>query len=293
MVILIMVILGLAWGSFVNALTWRLHELAELRLKSVKRVKGKQPSKSPKSTSEAQDLSISTGRSMCPDCRHTLAAKDLIPVISWLMLRGKCRYCKKPISWQYPLVEVITALAFVFSYIFWPIALAGVTSYIVFVLWLVMLVILMALAVYDLRWRLLPNKLVLPLGLIAIAQAVIVIITADSSLSSFLNYIAGAVIGGGLFYLILVLSKGKWIGGGDVKLGLVLGLIVASPGNAALLLFLASLMGSLVALPLLFTKRLHRRSIIPFGPFLILATLVVVLFSTPIIDWYVGLITLR
>src|SRR5690242_5933733 len=95
--------LGLCAGSFVNALVWRLHEWQE-------------PSKSKKKT----NLSLLKGRSVCPDCRHTLAWHDLIPVVSWMALRGKCHYCGKAISAQYPVVELIGGSVFALSYIFWP-----------------------------------------------------------------------------------------------------------------------------------------------------------------------------
>src|SRR5690348_8244818 len=115
MIVLLLGALGLGLGSFVNALVWRLHEqeLAEEEPKH-KRAKGKARQLS------AKELSIVSGRSMCPDCHHELAPQDLIPVLSWLWLRGKCRYCSKPISWQYPLVELVTAALFIVSYLSWP-----------------------------------------------------------------------------------------------------------------------------------------------------------------------------
>src|SRR5580700_9634934 len=119
MIIVVLAVLGLCLGSFVNALVWRLHEQSNPKQKTKnKKQKAKQLS--------ANELSILRGRSMCPDCHHQLAAKDLVPVISWLDLRGKCRYCHRPISIQYPLVELATAGLFVFSYFFWPLAFNGV-----------------------------------------------------------------------------------------------------------------------------------------------------------------------
>ena len=103
MIIAVLAVLGLVFGSFVNAFAWRLHEQESL-LEKKKKPSAKQLAK----------LSIVKGRSMCPECKHELAAKDLIPVFSWITLKGKCRYCGKPISWQYPAVELATALLFVF-----------------------------------------------------------------------------------------------------------------------------------------------------------------------------------
>ncbi len=276
MVIAILAILGLAWGSFVNALVWRLHEQAS----------------SKSHVANSKDLSILNGRSMCPNCRHTLAVPDLVPLFSWLALRGKCRYCHKPISVQYPLVEALTAIIFIVSYLLWPLTLSGAASLAIFGLWLAIVVPLMALALYDLKWGLLPNWLVLALAVIAIVQAIVAIASASDPLKSLAYHLIAVAIGGGLFYLIFVISNGKWIGGGDVKLGLVLGLIAATPGKAILLLFLAALAGTFASLPLLVTKKLKRSSSIPFGPFLILATVLVVLFGQAIINWYTSLFTL-
>src|SRR5476651_645529 len=136
MIIVVLVVFGLCLGSFVNALVWRLHE---------------------QDKKQAKNLSILNGRSMCPNCKHELAAKDLVPVLSWLSLRGKCRYCGKPISVQYPLVEMVTSGLFVASYLWWPEVLHG-AQVAAFGLWLALLVGLMALLVYDLRWFLLPNR---------------------------------------------------------------------------------------------------------------------------------------
>lgn len=290
--IIILAILGLAWGSFVNALVWRFHEQAEISKARRRAAKHSGAAGAKARATSAKELSILNGRSMCPSCRHTLSASDLIPVVSWLVLGGKCRYCKQPISPQYPLVEALVALVFVVSYLFWPLTLASVASFIIFGLWLAAVVVLVALAVYDLRWQLLPNRLVLMLAILALAQAVVIITTANSPVSSLVEHIIAAAIGGGIFYIILVISRGKWIGGGDVKLGFVLGLLAGSWGASILLLFLAAVAGTLASLPLLATKKLGRKSVIPFGPFLILATIIVVIWGSPVINWYLNLITL-
>lgn len=265
MITVALVVLGLCLGSFVNALVWRLHEQAE---------KGR-----------LKELSILKGRSQCPNCHHQLAAKDLIPLLSWLSLGGKCRYCSKPISWQYPLVELGTALLFVGSYAFWPKTLTG-AQIAIFILWLPLLTGLVALIVYDWRWKLLPNRIIYPLGLIAVVQAVISVSTSSKPLTALIDTILAVAIGGGVFYILFLLSNGKWIGGGDIRLGWLLGLIVGTPAKAVLVIFLASVLGSLVSLPLLASKRLQRTSTIAFGPFLIVAGFITVLFGTSILNWY-------
>lgn len=221
---------------------------------------------------------------MCPHCQHELAAKDLVPVISWLYLRGKCRYCDKSISWQYPAVELSTAALFVFSYLFWPQPFAG-WEWLQLGLWLSILTGLIALAVYDIKYMLLPNKLVFPLIYIAILAVMAAALTQNSP-EPLKTATIGAAVGGGIFYLLFQLSDGAWIGGGDVKLGFLLGILVGGPGAALLMLFLASLLGTVFALPQIVTKNVGVKAKIPFGPFLIAAAVAAKLFSSDLIGAY-------
>ena len=271
-------LLGLVLGSFVNAFVWRLHEQQELEGKKSKATQEK-----------LQKLSILRGRSMCPHCGHQLAAKDLVPVLSWVGLGGKCRYCRKPISWQYPVVELATAAVFVASYIWWPLAFTGFGIF-AFILWLIFLVGFMALAVYDIKWFLLPDKIVWPLVALAAAQVLTHFAYWDHDLWVLGEAAIGVLVASGFFYVLYVLSKGRWIGGGDVKLGLVIGLLVGGPLPALLVLYFASILGLIVSLPLLINKKLKRSSVIPFGPFLLLATIIVQLFGANITSWIERLI---
>jgi leader peptidase (prepilin peptidase)/N-methyltransferase len=280
-IFIVVLLLGLAWGSFINALVWRLSQIDRM-LHSKKKPRGLKP----------DQLSILKGRSMCPNCHTELRVVDLIPIFSWLSLRGKCRYCGQPISVQYPLVEILTMILFVLSYVFWPLMLSSVVSYVVFGLWLAELVILIALSLYDIKWMELPDKLVATLGALAVIQAIILIVSSSSWTGSLINHLIAIVFGGGIFWVIYVASKGTWIGGGDVKLGFVLGLIVGQAGASLLMLFLAALAGTLVSVPYLLGKKLGRRSQIPFGPFLCLACAVVVLFGQSVMDWYTSLLVI-
>ncbi len=275
-VVIVLGLLGVVFGSFVNAFVWRLHEQAALE--------GKKGAAAQKKRAE---LSISKGRSMCPDCHHTLAAKDLVPIFSWLWLGGKCRYCRKPISWQYPLVELLTGLLFVASYLSWPLELYGVGLY-QFVFWLFYVVIFMALAVYDLRWFLLPDRVVFPLVAVALVEVVSVAIW-QQSWSALWQPLVGAAVIFGLFYLLFQISKGMWIGGGDVKLALALGLIAGTPLNAFLVIFFASLLGTLGSVPALLQGKKGLKVHIPFGPYLLAATFIVVLYGSAITNWYTDL----
>lgn len=270
MIIAMLLILGISLGSFVNALVWRLHQQS---LPSKKRAASK------------ADLSIATGRSMCTHCKHTLGPLDLIPLLSWIGLRGKCRYCKQAIGWQYPLVELSTALVFVTSYLYWPLALGGAIEWVVLGLWLASIVGFMALIVYDIRWMLLPNRIVFPLIGIAAASLLLRASTGDV-VSVLLAGFGGVAVASGIFYLLFQISGGNWIGGGDVKLGIVLGLLLASPYLGFLMLFIASLMGLAVSGITVLSGNPKAAKRIPFGPSLIIATVICMLFGQIIIDWY-------
>ncbi len=261
MIVLLLVLLGLALGSFVNALVWRLHEKKNW-------------------VSE---------RSECTHCHHQLAAKDLVPVLSWLWLRGKCRYCGKPIQ-DSPIVELTVPVLFVVSYIFWPQVLTG-RGLFDFVFWLAMLVGFTALASYDIKWFLLPDVVVFPLICLALLQVSGDWLLFNHSWHELAGPAIGAAIISGTFFALHYFSKGKWIGFGDVKLGIVLGLLAGGALPALLVLLAASLIGTLVALPLVLQGKANRKSHLPFGPLLIIGIIIVQLFGTGLIDWYMSLLT--
>ncbi|HEX7368401.1 MAG TPA: prepilin peptidase [Candidatus Saccharimonadales bacterium] len=281
MIISLLAVLGVIFGSFVSALTWRFHEQAVLAP-----AKGVKPSKSLQK--RLRELSMARGRSMCLHCGHELAAKDLVPILSWLALRGKCRYCGEPISWHYPALEVLTGLVFVASYLWWPLGFRGVGLF-QFVLWLVFLVGFMALAVTDLRWFTLADRIVYPLIGLAIVQTVIVALVLPSWHYLWMAALAALIIAG-VFYVLFQVSGGRWIGGGDVKLAVVLGLLAATPWKAVLVIFAASVIGTIVSIPLLFKGKQGLKAKVPFGPLLLAATFITVLFGTAIVNWYNGLI---
>lgn len=277
MVYLVLAVFGLCLGSFVNALVWRI------RKQSL--VAGGKVNREYINTS----YSIINGRSMCVHCKNELAAKDLIPVLSWLSLGGKCRYCRKGVSWQYPIVEVLTSLIFVFSYWAWP-SSGGLTGTIQLSIWLIILTGFVALVIYDLKWMELPNRIVYPLLGFALILSVINIITSVNPIEIISLTFFSILISGGLFYIIFQLSSGRWIGGGDVKLGLLIGLILQDPYKAFLMLFFASLLGTVFIIPGMLLGKVTATSKIPFGPFLILSTILVFLLGDSIINWYLSLI---
>ena len=227
-------------------------------------------------------------RSECDTCNALLRPVDLVPVFSWLLSKGQCRYCKCSVSWRYPVIELTTAGAFIASYLFWSEPLVGL-ELVKFVAWLVFVTGFVALSVYDLRWFILPNKLIYPLLAIAGLMLSVETIFFDSGLSLVGNAALGALACGGLFYVIFQASKGRWIGGGDVKLGILLGILAGGFLEAVLLVLMASLLGLLVAIPLLVKKGLNFKMKLPFGPLLMAACVVVVLFGENILNWYLNI----
>jgi len=257
MIALVLGWLGLAFGSFINALVWRTRHKKDW-------VKG---------------------RSQCVHCHHTLHAKDLVPVLSWLWLRGKCRYCHKPISAQYPIVELLTAFGFVLSYIAWPEGFEAL-GLLRFALWLPLLVILIALAVYDIRYMELPDRLTGAAGAIVIGQLLIRLAIFDGRINTLTSAVLGFLAFGGLFYVLFQVSSGRWIGGGDVKLGFVMGAWLGGILPNLLVIFVASLLGTTIALVLLLTHRAGLKTKIPFGPLLIVAIFITQLYGERLINLY-------
>jgi prepilin signal peptidase PulO-like enzyme (type II secretory pathway) len=267
--IIILTWLGLAFGSFVNALVWRVHE------------------QSKKSGKTNKKLSIVNGRSICPHCKHVLAWHDLIPVFSWLGLGGKCRYCKKPISKQYPLVELAQALVFILSYIWWPGGVHGTGTWILFITWLVVSVGLMALLVYDAHWMLLPNRILYPTFYVALAGRIVYIVGFETHKAhALLMLLLSVAVASGIFWVLFIASKGKWIGFGDIRLGFITGTVLANPGKSFLMIMLGSLLGTLFILPALILGKKNLASKLPYGPFLIAGTFICVFFGSSMLDWY-------
>lgn len=271
--------LGICLGSFVNALVWRVWQQEKI---VSRKAKGK---------NRADEYSVLRGRSMCPNCKHQLAAIDLIPVLSWVTLRGKCRYCKKSISWQYPAVEIIAGVLFATSFIWWPWEIRGTVEVMQFIVWLVVVTVGLALAVYDLKWMLLPNKLVYALGIFSSLFAAFGIIgIGDASL--IIDSILGSLVFGGFFYVLYQISSGKWIGGGDVRLGFALGLLLGWQ-KSLLCLALASYLATIIVIILVLLRKYRKKMRIPFGPFLLAGAFIAMLFGQNIIDIYLRFSGLR
>ena len=257
-------------GSFAGAQVWRLraHQLVEdtregeeVDTAELKRLKGLvRPA--------LQD------RSECLYCHHQLAWYDLIPIVSWVSLGGKCRYCRRPIGITEILLEVGLALVFISSYLLWPYTLNSVLHIAGFVVWLVACVIMTILFVYDAKWSLLPFMMNVALVIVGMLFQMILFIS-DIHVDVW-SLIGGTILLGGLYLMFSIFG---WVGIGDGILGVGLALFLGRWQYAFLALFIANLLGCFMLIPLYARRELHRHARIPFGPFMILGALVVMLFG--------------
>jgi prepilin signal peptidase PulO-like enzyme (type II secretory pathway) len=227
------------------------------------------------------------GRSLCPNCKHTLGALDLIPVVSYAMLLGKCRYCKKSISWHYPAIELLTAASFagyaLFSDYVMNKPLYSLEFFLNLVVGLIFIKLLVFLLLYDAKHKILPNGAVYLLAGLGLLNSFFVFHFSIESIA------LGAIIGFGFFGLMYLLSQGKWIGFGDVKFGLALGLVLGAT-SMVLCLFLAYIIGSFYAVYILVTHKKKMKDKIAFGPFLSLAGIIALIVGPSLVSWYIGLL---
>lgn len=255
MFILIFFLFGLAIGSALNAIIYRLHT----------------------------KKSWLRGSSICPKCSHQLAWYDLIPVISFLTLAGRCRYCRKKISIQYPLVELATGVLFVFVYLVNPITQSAVINQksAILILNLAITAILILIFVYDLKHYIILDKVIIP--------SIVIVFLANLFLGkSWQSMLIAALVVSIFFLLQFLVSRGKWIGAGDLRLGFFMGVVLAWP-LALLALFLAYIAGSLIGILLVVLKLKRWRSQLPFATFLCPATFITLLWGEQILNWYVKL----
>lgn len=217
--------------------------------------------------------------SHCPSCQRRLSAADLIPIFSYLWLRGRCRYCKSSIPQRILWVEIATGAVFVFLY--WHYGLSGDLA--VAALYFCLFISLLAI---DLEHHILPNKLVYPGVVIALIFSIF--LPQLDVVPSIARAAAGGGIGLGIFLLIVVLSRGG-MGWGDVKMAAFIGLVVGFP-MIFVAIMLAIVSGGLVAFVLVLRRAKSRKQSIAFGPFLSLAAMATILWGDAILDWYLGLL---
>lgn len=276
-------VLGLFFGSFAGASVWRLRAA---QLREDKKHGEKISKHEADEVKHIKRVTLAKDRSVCLHCGHQLQWYDLIPLLSWLQLGGKCRYCHKKIGWFEPVIELSLAVFFAVSYLFWPYGFDSIWTVVQFVCWLAAGIGLAILFVYDSKWFLLPDKVTFVLFGIAALFSVLTLVGHEEPMLQVLNIVLAVSILSGIYYVIYVVSNHQWVGFGDVKLGLVLALMLADWRLATLALFLANAIGTLLLLPMMLSGRIKRRAHIPFGPFLIAGWFLAGLFGAQIIKWY-------
>lgn len=264
------------------------------------------------------------GRSYCPHCKHKLHWYDLFPILSYLILSGKCRHCKDKIATQYLLVEVILGIliGFLFLQSFSNFSATGGPAFgwqfLMFALNLIYKIffigVLIALFLTDLKKMLIPDRIVIPAIWITLIYLIGVSLFkvgylyyflsqtilgrlllpphngyfvnhAMAILESTLTSIVMGIVIAGFFLALIIITRGKGMGGGDVKLGAFLGLVLGFP-NALVALMAAFLSGAFISLILIFGGKKHLGQVIPFGPFLVFGSLISLFWGNQIIDWY-------
>jgi len=280
---LTLIIFGLCLGSFAGASIWRLRARQLVQDKA----DGEHIDQNEyKRLHKLTESSLINDHSQCLNCSYKLRWYDLIPLLSWLALGGKCRKCRKPIGYLEPLIELGVAIFFVASYAFWPYPLSSGLEVARLVLWLIASVGLAILFAYDTIWSLLPDQITFTVIGIGVCSAFIAIIGSNDKVGALLSVLGSILILSGIYWMIYIISKGMWIGFGDIKLGLGLALLLADWRLAFLALFAANFVGCLIVLPAMLIGKLKRNSRIPFGPLLIVGFAIAGLAGNYIISLY-------
>ncbi len=220
-------------------------------------------------------LSIIKPASFCPSCKRKIAFYDNIPLVSFIILKGKCRYCKNKIPVTSLLVEIITALLFLANYIFFGLTIWTVTG-------IIFCSVLIVISFIDIEFRIIPNVLVLPFTVIGLA------LNISSRASSWWMPLAFS-LGAFLFMLIIHLIYPRGMGMGDVKLSLMVGAFLVK--KVIMGLFLGFLIGAIYGLVLILTKKRKFKQTIPFGPFISIGSIIALFYGVygdNILKWYIS-----
>ncbi len=253
--ILIIAILGTFIGSFTNVVIFRLH---------------------------GGEKGILTGRSFCPHCKKTIKPYDLIPIVSFLLLRGKCRFCAHAISWKYPAVESLTGAVFgvtAFGFLWNNLSLWMLP------LWLFYVFLLVAISVYDLYYLEIPDILIfLGIGVAAVVAILVSVLQLPGV--AIPDALAGAALGGAFFGLQVWISHETWMGMGDVFIGIFMGLVLGLAKTIVAIFVFAYPIGAIISIGLLAGAKKKMNSQVPFGPFLAIGMLLAMVLGNEVIRWY-------
>lgn len=217
------------------------------------------------------------GRSYCPKCKQSLRWYDLFPILSFISTGGKCRYCHKRIGVEYLLVEIVMGI--LIGFLFWqslftPDLIVKTFS----------ITILAVLFITDLKEMFIPDRIVIPAIIISLVYLMFLAIY-KMNLQPLFGPVLMALLIGSFFMALIIITRGKGMGGGDVKLGVFMGLALGFP-QALIALIIAFLSGAIVSLMLIVGGKKHFGQVIPFGPFLVIGSLAALFWGDQILKWY-------
>jgi len=216
--------------------------------------------------------------SHCPKCRSKIKPVDNIPLLSYILLKGRCRNCKSKISIQYPIVELLTGLTYLIIYLIYGLSIQSL-------IYIILSSALIIIAFTDLNEQIVPDVISLPGIIIGF------IISFFVPYVSFVNSALGVVVGGGIILVIgltgSVIFKKEAMGGGDVKLAAMIGTFLGWR-YIIISLFLGFFLGALAGIFLIMSKIKSREDTVPFGPFIVLGSFITLLWGEKIISWYTG-----
>lgn len=248
--IILIFVLGLIVGSFSNVCIYRI----------------------------PRNESIIYPASHCPKCRSNISPKDNIPLLSYILLKGRCRNCKSKISIQYPIVEFLTGLTYLIIYLAYGLSVQTL-------IYIILSSALIIIAFIDLNEQIVPDVISLPGIVIGF------IISFFVSHISYMNSALGVLVGGGIILIIglagSIIFKKEAMGGGDVKLAAMIGAFLGWR-YIMISLFLGFFLGALAGIILILSKIKSREDVIPFGPFIVLGSFITLLLGEKIISWYIG-----
>lgn len=231
--------------------------------------------------------SVTKGRSKCTACLEPIAAIDLIPMWSYFRLKGRCRNCRAVISWQYPAIEAAMGLLFGLFFVRAVMGF-GIPDFIDQTEWLALFIrdatiasFLIIIFVYDFKYSYILDRFTVPAMIVALLFNMA--LGADP-----LSLLLGGFLIGAFFAFQFLLSQGKWIGGGDIRMGLLMGFTLGLE-QGLLALFLSYVLGAVVGIFLIATKKRKLDSHVPFGTFMAAAMIIVLFAGEEILKWYLGL----
>lgn len=255
--LILIFIFGACIGSFTSVVIYRIHH---------------------------HQKSIFRGRSACPDCEVPLKPLDLIPILSYLTLRGQCRYCSKDISYMYPALELLTGALFVFLFLKFPFVDNALTfsgsQCAVFLLYAFYTFVLLFTFFYDLKYLKIADEILLPAILISLIASI-----ATPFTPHLIDSLLGAAIAAGFFGLQAFVSKGKWIGLGDLRIGAFMGVILGWK-LVIVALVVSYLVGSIVSVAIIIKEGKLRGIKVPFAPMLVTGTFITIFFGEQLLNWY-------